>query len=187
MKPISRRIYALTSIALAVVLFVSVNMVANFWLRAARIDLTQNGLFSVSAGTKQTLAKLQEPITLRFYYSRQPAQAYAQIVSYSNRVRDLLQEYSALAGGKLIVEEIDPAPFTPGEVWSSGLTSLDEAKRLGFIGICDTTDNRLPTCEAWMKENAPNAEQLVMTTQRFFAGHPGPSTAWKIFIQPPAK
>ena len=33
-----------------------------------------------------------------------------------------------------------PAPFTPGEVWSSGLTSLEEAKRLGFIGICDTTD-----------------------------------------------
>jgi len=80
-----------------------------------------------------------------------------------------------------------PAPFTPGEVWTSGLTSLDEAKRLGFIGICDTSDNRLPTCEAWMKENAPNAEQVVMTTQRFFKGHPGPSTAWKIYIQPPAK
>jgi hypothetical protein len=72
-------------------------------------------------------------------------------------------------------------------VWSSGLTSLEEAKRLGFIGICDTTDGRLPTCEAWMKENAPDAEQLVMTTQRFFAGHPGPAIAWKIFIQPPAK
>jgi 4-amino-4-deoxy-L-arabinose transferase-like glycosyltransferase len=80
-----------------------------------------------------------------------------------------------------------PAPFTPGEVWTSGLTTLEEAKRLGFIGICDTTDNRLPTCEAWMKENAPNAEQVVMTTQRFFRGHPGPSTAWKIYIQPPAK
>ena len=80
-----------------------------------------------------------------------------------------------------------PAPLTPGEVWSSGLTTLDEAKRLGFIGICDTTDNRLPECEAWMKENAPNAEQLVMTTRRFFKSHPGPSVAWKIFIQPPAK
>ncbi len=80
-----------------------------------------------------------------------------------------------------------PAPFTPGELWSSGLTSLEEAKRLGFIGICDTTDGRLPTCEAWMKENAPNAEQLVMTTQRFFKGHPGPSVAWKIYIEPPGK
>jgi hypothetical protein len=80
-----------------------------------------------------------------------------------------------------------PAPYTPGELWSSGLTSLEEAKREGFIGICDTTDFRLATCEAWMKENAPNAEQLVVTTQRFFRGHPGPSIDWKIFVQPPAK
>jgi 4-amino-4-deoxy-L-arabinose transferase-like glycosyltransferase len=80
-----------------------------------------------------------------------------------------------------------PAPFTPGELWSSGLTSLEEAKRLGFIGICDTTDGRLRSCEAWMKENAPNAEPLVITTQRFFRGHPGPSVDWKIYIAPPAK
>jgi 4-amino-4-deoxy-L-arabinose transferase-like glycosyltransferase len=80
-----------------------------------------------------------------------------------------------------------PAPFTPGEVWSSGLTSLEEAKRLGFIGICDTTDYRLPVCEAWMNENAPGAERLTMTTQRFFHGFPGPRTPWKIWIAPPGK
>ncbi len=80
-----------------------------------------------------------------------------------------------------------PAPFTPGELWSSGLTSLEQAKQLGFIGICDTTDGRLPACEAWMKQNAANAEQLVMTTQRFFHGHPGPAINWKIYIEPPGK
>jgi 4-amino-4-deoxy-L-arabinose transferase-like glycosyltransferase len=80
-----------------------------------------------------------------------------------------------------------PAPFTPGEVWSSGLTSLEEAKRLGFIGVCDTTDYRLPTCEAWMNSNAPNAERLAITTQRFFHGHAGPSTLWKIWMAPPGK
>jgi 4-amino-4-deoxy-L-arabinose transferase-like glycosyltransferase len=78
-----------------------------------------------------------------------------------------------------------PAPFTPGELWSSGLTSLDEAKRLGFIGICDTTDGRLPVCEAWMQANGKDAERLVMTTQRFFRGHPGPAIDWKIYIVPP--
>jgi 4-amino-4-deoxy-L-arabinose transferase-like glycosyltransferase len=80
-----------------------------------------------------------------------------------------------------------PAPFTPGEVWSSGLTSLEEAKRLGFIGICDSTDGRLPVCEAWMEANAKDAEKMVMTTQRFFQGHPGPSTDWKIYVAPPGK
>ncbi len=80
-----------------------------------------------------------------------------------------------------------PAPFTPGEVWSSGLTSFEEAMRLGFIGICDTSDARLPACEAWMAANAKDAEQVTITTQRFFHGHPGPSIAWKIYIVPPGK
>ena len=80
-----------------------------------------------------------------------------------------------------------PAPFTPGELWASGLTSLEEAKRLGFIGICDTSDGRLPACEAWMAANADHAESLVITTQRFSHGHSGPSISWKIYIVPPAK
>ncbi|MFI5353881.1 MAG: glycosyltransferase family 39 protein [Candidatus Binatales bacterium] len=80
-----------------------------------------------------------------------------------------------------------PAPYTPGELWSSGLTSLEEAKRLGFIGICDTTDGRLPVCEAWMRANGKDAEQLAITTQRFFHGHPGAAITWKVYIVPPAK
>jgi hypothetical protein len=80
-----------------------------------------------------------------------------------------------------------PAPFTPGEVWSSGLTSLEEAKRLGFIGVCDTSDGRLPICEAWMAANGRDAEQVAITTQRFFQGHPGPAITWKVYIVPPAK
>src|SRR5437879_795845 len=80
-----------------------------------------------------------------------------------------------------------PAPFTPDEIWSSGLTSLEEAKRLGFIGICDTSDGRLPVCDAWMAANAVNAERLAITTQRFFHGHPGPAISWKVYIVPPAK
>jgi len=77
------------------------------------------------AGTEATLAKLPEPVTLRFYFSRKPAAGYAQIVAYAGRVRDLLQEYAALSHGKIILEEIDPAPFTPAE---------DEAVAQGLTG-----------------------------------------------------
>jgi uncharacterized membrane protein (UPF0136 family) len=80
-----------------------------------------------------------------------------------------------------------PAPLTPDEPWSSGLTSLDEAKRSGFIGICETGDWKLERCEKWMTVNAANAERMVMTTRRFFLGLPGPATAWNIFIVPPAR
>ena len=125
MKPLSRRFYALIAVALGVVLFVAVNIVANQWLNTARLDLTQNGLYTVSPGTEATLSKLPEPVTLLFYFSREPASGYAQIVAYAGRVRDLLQEYAALSHGKIILEELDPAPFTPAE---------DEAVAQGLTG-----------------------------------------------------
>ena len=80
-----------------------------------------------------------------------------------------------------------PAALTPDEPWSSGLTSLDEARRSGFIGICETGDWKLEKCEAWMKQHAANAERVVITTRRFFQGVAGAATAWNIFIVPPAK
>jgi hypothetical protein len=80
-----------------------------------------------------------------------------------------------------------PAPLTPDEPWSSGLTSLEDAKRSGFIGICETGDWKLEKCEAWMKAHAANGEHMVITTRRFFLGMPGPATAWNVYIVPPAK
>jgi 4-amino-4-deoxy-L-arabinose transferase-like glycosyltransferase len=80
-----------------------------------------------------------------------------------------------------------PASLVPGEQWSSGLTSLDEARRLGFVGICEAGDWKLEKCEAWMRDNASNAEHMVITTRRFFHGVAGAATAWNIFLVPPAK
>ncbi|HEY4264797.1 MAG TPA: GldG family protein [Micropepsaceae bacterium] len=115
MKPLSHRVFALSAIALAVVLFVAINIVANQWLGTARLDLTQNGLYTVSPGTEAIVSKLPEPVTLRFYFSRQSSAGYAQIVAYAGRVHDLLQEYAALSHGKIILEELDPTPFTQAE------------------------------------------------------------------------
>ncbi len=80
-----------------------------------------------------------------------------------------------------------PAPLTPDEPWPSGLTSLDEAKRSGFIGICETGDWKLKKCEAWMKAHAANGEHMVITTRRFFLGIPGVASVWDVFIVPPAR
>lgn len=79
-----------------------------------------------------------------------------------------------------------PMRLTPNEAWPSGLTSLEEAHRLGFIGICDPADGRLAECEQWMKANAPDAEQAEVSVRRFFRGAAGPLVHWKIWIAPPA-
>ena len=48
-----------------------------------------------------------------------------------------------------------PAPLTPGEIWASGLTSLEEAKRLGFIGVCDRRRNGCRRAKRGWKRRTP--------------------------------
>ncbi|MES2256179.1 MAG: Gldg family protein [Pseudomonadota bacterium] len=112
---ITRRTYAFSALALAAILFVGTNIFASNFFTHARLDLTQTGQFTLNKGTRNILAKLQEPVTLKFYYSRTAGARYAATAAYAKRVRDLLGEYVALGHGKLILQEIDPEPFTPEE------------------------------------------------------------------------
>ncbi|HEY7977358.1 MAG TPA: GldG family protein, partial [Rhizomicrobium sp.] len=125
MKPVSRRLYAIAAIVLAAIIFVAINIAANTGLTAAKLDLTQNGQFTLAPGTKHIIAGLQEPVTLRFFYSKKVAADYAQIDAYAKRVRDLMEEYAARSDGKIIIQEVDPEPFTPAE---------DEASANGLTG-----------------------------------------------------
>jgi ABC-type uncharacterized transport system involved in gliding motility auxiliary subunit len=136
----SRRLYALVAVALAVVIFVAVNIAADTSLNTAKLDLTENGQFTLAQGTRNIVANLKEPVTLKFYYSKQAAAEYAQTVDYARRVRDLLQEYAAISHGKILVEEIDPEPFTEAEdqATSAGLTGAPndngDAVYFGLVG-----------------------------------------------------
>ena len=100
---LSRSATAWWAIVAAVVLFVAVNVIAEQVLRGTRIDLTENGLYTLSAGTRKVLAKIQEPITLRFYYSPKLGAAAPPYGIYAERVRETLQQYASLAHGKIKV------------------------------------------------------------------------------------
>jgi ABC-type uncharacterized transport system involved in gliding motility auxiliary subunit len=121
----TRRAYALAVLVLAIVLFLAVNIFSDAFFTTARLDLTQNGQFTLAAGTRDIIARLPEPVTLKFYYSRKVAADYASTAAYAKRVRDLLAEYAALSHGKIVLEDVDPEPFTPEE---------DEATAAGLTG-----------------------------------------------------
>jgi ABC-type uncharacterized transport system involved in gliding motility auxiliary subunit len=123
---LSRKAAAWWALAAAIVLFVAVNVVAEQKLRGTRIDLTENGLYTLSQGTRHVLAKIEEPITLRFYYSPQLGAAAPPYGIYAERVRETLQQYTSLAHGKIKFEEIDPQPFSPAE---------DRAVAFGLQGV----------------------------------------------------
>ncbi len=125
MLQISRRVYAIAALCLAVVIFVAINIAADAGITTAKLDLTANGQFTLADGTRAIIAKIPEPITLKFYYSKKVAADYAQTSAYAKRVRDLLAEYVSLSDGKIVLEDVDPEPFTAAE---------DEATANGLSG-----------------------------------------------------
>ena len=109
------RMMTTTGVVLALVLLFAVNILASRLLGPARIDLTENRLFTLSEGTRGILTSLDEPVTLRFYLSRRELERVPGIGGYADRVRALLDEYRRLAGGKLTLHVIDPEPYSEEE------------------------------------------------------------------------
>ncbi len=141
MGQINRRTYAIFAIALAAIVFVAVNIAADAWLTTAKLDLTENGQFTLAQGTRNIIANLKEPVTLRFYYSKQAAAEYASTAAYAKQVRDLLGEYAALSHGKIVLEEIDPEPYTDAEdqATAQGLTGAPtDSGDVVYFGLAGT-------------------------------------------------
>ena len=61
------------------------------------------------------LAAIDEPVDLRLYYTEQLDELGPYFSGHAQRVEELLDELPALSGGKLRLERLDPAPFSPEE------------------------------------------------------------------------
>ncbi len=130
-----KRFFSWTAIAVMVVVFVTVNILANALLSANRIDLTEGSLYTLSEGTKEVISHLKEPVTLRFFYSEEQANGYPAIQSYGTRLKGLLKQYQDISGGKVKVEFINPKVFSEEE---------DKAVSLGVADITvDGSGNKL--------------------------------------------
>ncbi|MBC7434020.1 MAG: Gldg family protein [Rubritepida sp.] len=123
----------------AAALAIGVNMLADRFATHARFDLTQARLYTLSAGSRQVLAGLRDPVTLRLFYSRRLGAEIPVYGAYAERVRDMLAEYVAASAGKLRLEILDPEPFSDTEdrATSLGLQAvpLDQAGEQVFFGL----------------------------------------------------
>jgi ABC-type uncharacterized transport system involved in gliding motility auxiliary subunit len=107
--------FLLAMTASLIVGFAGLNLFAGATLDGLRLDLTERGLYQLSPGTREVLARIDEPVELNFYYSRTEAARYPAIRAYGARVREMLRSISARSGGRVRLEEIDPAPFSEAE------------------------------------------------------------------------
>ncbi|MGH8265199.1 MAG: Gldg family protein [Steroidobacterales bacterium] len=103
-----------TLIALAV-LFIGLTILFSYVLRGWRIDLTENRLYTLADGSKNTIAKLKEPINLYFFFSQKATDDLPDLRLYAARVRELLQELEERSKGKIRLSIIDPEPFSAEE------------------------------------------------------------------------
>jgi len=106
----------LGSIVLLLICLVAINVMASFV--PLRFDLTEERLYTISAGSRKILSNLEEPVRINFYYSRNNAELPPNFKTYAQRVQELLEEYAALSNGKVILEISDPKPDTEEEEWA---------------------------------------------------------------------
>ncbi|HHN73256.1 MAG TPA: ABC transporter, partial [Thermopetrobacter sp.] len=129
---------AILAIALAFVALAGINLFASQMLRIHRADFTEEKLFTISPVTREVLRKVEEPLTIRFYFSRALAERAPLYAEFGARVRALLRHYSDLSRGRIRVEVIDPEPFSPEEdrAIAAGLQAIPLGDgRSAYFGI----------------------------------------------------
>ena len=96
-------------------IFFAFTMLNNALFSSARIDLTENKLYTLTLGTRDLIAEIDEPIKFRFFFSQRASEDLTALRAYARRVQELLEEYQALAGGSINLEIIAPEPFSEEE------------------------------------------------------------------------
>lgn len=88
-------------------------------LKGARLDLTEEKLYTLSQGTKNILKKLDSPITLKLYYSKEAANKGTEGLRIFNNyflyVQTLLEQYAENSRNNIKLKVIDPRPDTEDE------------------------------------------------------------------------
>ncbi len=144
----SRERLTVAALVLAAIVLLAVNMFAQTMLGSWRADLTENKLFTVTASTRTVLEGLDEPVSLKLYYSRALGDRAPQYAAHAERAIGLLRRYEDLAGGNLKFEVIDPEPFSDAEdrAVAAGLRGapLDDSGQTAYLGVVgtNTTDDQ---------------------------------------------
>lgn len=110
-----RLMYSGTGLLLLLLAFIAFNITSNTLLPGARLDLTEQKLYTISDGTRKILRDLEEPVTLYFFFSERASKDLVMVRNYARRVEEMLKEYERVADGKLRLHIIDPQPFSEAE------------------------------------------------------------------------
>lgn len=187
-------------ILLALVFFGAV-LISNSFLKGVNVDLTDQKVYSLSAGSEVIVNDLDEPINLYFFFSEASSAGMTGIRDYALRVKSLLLEYEGKSKGKINLEIIDPAPFSEAEdrAASFGLTAAptgfaQDSVFFGLVGTNTLDDSMIigffdPQKESFLEYDVssllfqlsqPEPIKLTLLTDLQLAGGQNPLTGQSI-------
>ncbi|MCF7958282.1 MAG: Gldg family protein [Phycisphaerae bacterium] len=115
----NRLLKAILAAVFIIVIMVSAISICTHLFKSAKIDITEQDLFTLSDGTKKILGKLSQPVTVKLYYAQTAAMKAPDMIKDYNEyfyfVRALMEEYAAKSNGMMELQVIDPRPFSDDE------------------------------------------------------------------------
>lgn len=112
-KQLETLLYSTVGIGAMALIFIAFNVIAT---RARqRIDLTAERAYTLSPGTKAILAKLDTPVQIRFYCTKNTSAMPIALTTYGQRVEDLLGEYRQASKGRIEIQRLNPEPDSDAE------------------------------------------------------------------------
>lgn len=144
---LSKAKLSIIALVLAIICLFAVNLIGWESLKLYRIDTTQNKLFTLSDATRKVISEVDDPITIKLYYTDALGARAPAYGLYAQRIQALLKHYSSLSRGKIIFEKISPEPFSDEEdrAVAAGLTAipLGVSQQKGYLALvgANSTDD----------------------------------------------
>jgi ABC-type uncharacterized transport system involved in gliding motility auxiliary subunit len=130
-----------TSLALilGLVAFGTLNLLVGRLFGSARIDLTEDALYTLSEGAREIARDLEEPVDLEFYFSSELGELNPGFRALAERVEEVLAEFVRASEGQLRLERVDPEPYSEAEeqAVASGVRGIpiSAAGDRGYFGL----------------------------------------------------
>jgi ABC-type uncharacterized transport system involved in gliding motility auxiliary subunit len=148
LQNMDRKALTIAGLIVAAVFLFFTNILATGEIKNSQIDLTENKLYTLSKGTRDILAQIDEPLTFRYYYSLKFGEISPQHGNYATRVQEMLEQFELASNGKIRLKVINPDPFSveEDEAVKLGIQAvpLDQTSESGYFGLAanNSVDDR---------------------------------------------
>ena len=157
----NKKVFGLAVLALILVIVGATNYILS--ALSARVDLTAEQLYTLSPGSKAVLAKLDQKVTLKFFFSESAKDMPSSLKTYAEQVRDLLGEYERAGNGNVVIETYDPKQDSDEEEWAvkygvepQQANPFGAPIYFGLVVTCGTQEQTIPGFDPRMESTLEN-------------------------------